>query len=78
MSKDKSRRDFIVIASYSMGAVGAGAALWPIINQMNSDRMLNGNLTSMDEAARQIKWILENPSNLISGSLIDCTGGAIP
>ena len=35
MSKDKSRRDFIVVASYSMGAVGAGAALWPIINQMN-------------------------------------------
>ena len=35
MSKDKSRRDFIVIASYSMGAVGASAALWPIINQMN-------------------------------------------
>ena len=35
MSKDKSRRDFIVVASYSMGAVGAAAALWPIINQMN-------------------------------------------
>tara|TARA_S200000501_G_scaffold341625_1_gene351153 strand:+ start:168 stop:689 length:522 start_codon:yes stop_codon:yes gene_type:complete len=35
VSKDKSRRDFIVVASYSMGAVGAGAALWPIINQMN-------------------------------------------
>ena len=35
MSKKKSRRDFIVIASYSMGAVGAGAAIWPIINQMN-------------------------------------------
>ena len=35
MSKDKSRRDFIVIAAYSMGAVGAGASLWPIINQMN-------------------------------------------
>ena len=35
MSKKKTRRDFIVIASYSMGAVGAGAAIWPIINQMN-------------------------------------------
>ena len=35
MSKKKSRRDFIVIASYSMGAVGAGVAIWPIINQMN-------------------------------------------
>ena len=35
MSKEKSRRDFIVIASYSMGAVGTGAAIWPIIDQMN-------------------------------------------
>ena len=35
MSKKKTRRDFIVIASYFMGAVGAGAAIWPIINQMN-------------------------------------------
>ena len=35
VSKKKTRRDFIVIASYSMGAVGAGAAIWPIINQMN-------------------------------------------
>ena len=35
MSKGKSRRDFIVVATYSMGAVGAGAAIWPIINQMN-------------------------------------------
>ena len=24
-----------MVASYSMGAVGAGAAIWPIINQMN-------------------------------------------
>ena len=35
MSEKKTRRDFIVIASYSMGAVGAGASIWPIINQMN-------------------------------------------
>jgi len=35
VSKEKSRRDFIVIASYSMGAVGTGAAVWPIIDQMN-------------------------------------------
>ena len=31
----KSRRDFIVVASYAMGAIGAGAAAWPIIDQMN-------------------------------------------
>ena len=31
----KSRRDFIVVASYAMGAVGAGAFAWPLIDQMN-------------------------------------------
>ena len=49
-----------------------------ISKQINQDRMLTGKLASMDEAAQQIKWINDNPSLLISGSLIDCTGGAIP
>ena len=34
-SQGKSRRDFIVVASYAMGAVGAGAFVWPLIDQMN-------------------------------------------
>ena len=34
-SEGKSRRDFIVVASYAMGAVGAGAFAWPLIDQMN-------------------------------------------
>jgi ubiquinol-cytochrome c reductase iron-sulfur subunit len=33
--KKASRRDFIVVASYAMGAVGAGAFAWPLIDQMN-------------------------------------------
>ena len=31
----KSRRDFIVVATYAMGAVGAGTFAWPLIDQMN-------------------------------------------
>ena len=31
----KSRRDFIVVATYAMGGVGAGAFAWPLIDQMN-------------------------------------------
>ena len=31
----KSRRDFIVVATYAMGAVGAGAFVWPLVDQMN-------------------------------------------
>jgi len=32
---ETSRRDFIVVATYAMGAVGAGAFAWPLIDQMN-------------------------------------------
>ena len=31
----KSRRNFIVVATYAMGAVGAGSFAWPLIDQMN-------------------------------------------
>ena len=63
MSKDKSRRDFIVVATYSMGAVGAGAAIWPIINQMNpaADTLALAstevNISSLEEGqALTVKW----------------------
>lgn len=32
---EASRRDFIVLAASAMGAVGAGAVLWPIVDSMN-------------------------------------------
>ena len=35
--KDSKRRDFIFTASYALGAVGVGAAVWPLIDQMNPD-----------------------------------------
>jgi ubiquinol-cytochrome c reductase iron-sulfur subunit len=39
MAEDKktSRRDFIFTASYALGAVGVGAVVWPLIDQMNPD-----------------------------------------
>ena len=39
MAEDKktTRRDFIFTASYALGAVGVGAAVWPLIDQMNAD-----------------------------------------
>ena len=33
--QEPPRRDFIVVATYAMGAVGAAAAVWPLIDQMN-------------------------------------------
>ena len=35
VAEQKSRRDFIVVATYTMGAVGAGTFAWPLIDQMN-------------------------------------------
>ena len=31
------RRDFLFTTSYALGAVGVGAAVWPLIDQMNPD-----------------------------------------
>ena len=38
MSEKKyKRREFIFTASYALGAVGIGATVWPLIDQMNPD-----------------------------------------
>ena len=33
--RDPGRRDFMVVATYAMGAIGAAAVGWPLIDQMN-------------------------------------------
>jgi len=35
--KKNNRRDFLFTASYTIGAVGLGATIWPFIDQMNPD-----------------------------------------
>ena len=35
--KKPNRRDFILTATTAAGAVGVGAAAWPLIDQMNPD-----------------------------------------
>ena len=35
--KKPERRDFLFTASYAVGAVGVGAVVWPLIDQMNPD-----------------------------------------
>tara|TARA_B100001113_G_scaffold185192_1_gene151780 strand:+ start:197 stop:706 length:510 start_codon:yes stop_codon:yes gene_type:complete len=38
MSEKKvNRRDFIFTATYAVGAVGVGATVWPLVDQMNPD-----------------------------------------
>ena len=41
MSKEEkkvNRRDFLFTASYTVGAVGLGAVVWPLVHQMNPDK----------------------------------------
>ena len=35
--KKTNRRDFLFTATYAVGAVGVGAIVWPMIDQMNPD-----------------------------------------
>ncbi len=35
--KKVNRRDFVFTATYAVGAVGVGATVWPLIDQMNPD-----------------------------------------
>ena len=39
MSKEiqSKRRDFLFTMTYTIGAVGIGATIWPLIDQMNPD-----------------------------------------
>ena len=36
--KKSNRRDFLFTASYTVGAVGIGSVIWPLIDQMNPDK----------------------------------------
>lgn len=42
------------------------------------DRSPEGILPTMDEAAKNISWILNNNSSLVSGAIIELSGGNIP
>ncbi|HHB83716.1 MAG TPA: ubiquinol-cytochrome c reductase iron-sulfur subunit, partial [Devosia sp.] len=36
-TSDITKRDFLYVATGAMGAVGAAAAVWPLIDQLNPD-----------------------------------------
>ena len=42
----KNRRDFLFTASYTVGAVGLGATIWPFIHQMNPDESVKALSTT--------------------------------
>jgi ubiquinol-cytochrome c reductase iron-sulfur subunit len=58
-----TRRDFLYVAAGAVGVVGAGAAVWPLINQLNPDASVlalasvDFDLSSLTEGQSvTIKW----------------------
>ena len=45
--KKPKRRDFLFTASYAIGAVGVGAAVWPLVDQMNPDKSVKALALSL-------------------------------
>ena len=48
MSKEiqSKRRDFLFTTTYTIGAVGIGATVWPLIDQMNPDSSVRALATT--------------------------------
>ncbi len=44
--KKNNRRDFLFTATYTVGAVGIGATIWPFIDQMNPDSSVKALATT--------------------------------
>jgi 3-hydroxybutyryl-CoA dehydratase len=57
---------------------GMNSSISASSRQANADRMPQGKLPNMQDAAEQIIWILNNNNFLISGGFVDLTGGALP
>ena len=41
-----TRRDFLFTTTYAIGAVGVGASIWPLIDQMNPDTSVKALATT--------------------------------
>jgi 3-hydroxybutyryl-CoA dehydratase len=57
---------------------GMNAGMREAVKLTHADRAPSGELASMNDAAGQIRWVLENDSRLVSGAVISLSGGAVP
>ena len=57
--KKTERRDFLFTATAAAGAVGVGAAIWPVVDQMNPDASVKAL------AAQRLILALFNRDNLL-------------
>ena len=53
-TKKTNRRDFLFTATYTLGAIGVGATIWPFIDQMNPDKSVKA-LASTEVDLSQIE-----------------------
>jgi len=58
--KKTNRRDFLFTATYAVGAVGVGATVWPMIDQMNPDASVKAL------ASTEVDVSTVNPGNTIT------------
>ena len=52
---EPKRRNFLFTATYTIGAVGLGAAIWPLVDQMNPDASVKAlSTTEVDVSSVQL------------------------
>ena len=57
MSEKKTkRRDFLFTATYAVGAVGAAAVVWPMIDQMNPDASVKALASTEVDVSGRNYW----------------------
>ena len=67
MSKEikPKRRDFLFTATYTIGVVGLGAAIWPLVDQMNPDSSVKAlsttevDISSVEPGKKQEGFFVE-------------------
>ena len=56
------RRDFLFTATYTIGAVGLGASIWPLVDQMNPDSSVKALSTTEVDISSVESWKNYNSS----------------
>ena len=66
---EPKRRNFLFTATYTIGAVGLGAAVWPLVDQMNPDASVKAlSTTEVDvssiEPGKEITVLWRGKTNI--------------
>ena len=67
-----------ITASFDVIDGGMNSRISATGRRGHADRVPSGMLPSVDDAARQLMWVLDNRSTLVSGATLTLSGGALP